>query len=33
MFKRKQFDPKSFGGEIIKSSCCTNFNTLKLALC
>ena len=29
MFKRKQFDPESFDGKIIKCSCSENSNTLK----
>ena len=33
MFKRKQFDPESFDGKIIKRSCSANLNTLKLVLC
>ena len=32
MFKRKQFDPESFDGKIIKFSCSANLNTLKLVL-
>ena len=32
MFKRKQFDPESFDGKIIKCSCSANLNTLWLLL-
>ena len=33
MFKRKQFDPESFDGKIMKCSCFANLNTLNLVLC
>ena len=33
MLKRKQFDPESFDGKIIKCSSFANLNTLNLVLC